>query len=120
MKLTKIDTVSQALQEGKNLPWAYLKYMSRIYLGRTTGMPSMMELEEGRFFGPDCEIRLYQDGEGLAAVKITDEPGDTIQDLEVLLRRSYGKLLRKRRYLEFDADGQARVACTRLLEWEEV
>ena len=100
MKLTKIDTVSQALQEGKNLPWAYLKYMSRIYLGRTPAMPSMMELEEGRFFGPDCEIRLYQ-------------------DLEVLLRRSYGKLLRKRRYLEFEADGQARVACTRLLEWEE-
>ncbi len=119
MKITKIDTLSQALQEGKNLPWAYLKYMSRIYLGRMPIMPSLAELEEGRFFGPDCEIRLYNDGEGLAAVKINDEPGDTCQDCEVWLRRTYGKLLRKRRYIEFDDDGQARVACTRLLEWEE-
>ena len=118
MKITKIDTVSQALQEGKNLPWAYLKYMSRIYLGRTPSMPSVAELEEGRFFGPDCEIRLYDDGAGLEAVKITDEPEDVIQDSEVWLRRSYGRYLHKRRYLEFDADGQARVACTRLLKWE--
>ncbi len=120
MKITTIENLQQALQEAKALPWAWLRYLSRMYIGENPPAVSPHELVEGRFFGENMEIRLYNDGDGLAAVKFTDEPEDVFLDTTVYLRWGFGKELRKRRYVEFDEDGQAYIACTRLVEWKGV
>lgn len=115
-------TVQEALELGKTMPFAYIARLSEVWIGTTPESLSLEELTEARFFGPDGEIRIYYDGSGLSALELRDDDKDKEEknyiDKESKPLPNFGTLLKKRQYLAFDEDGQAYVAATRLLSWE--
>lgn len=119
MKPTDL-TLEAALLQAQTMPFAYMASFSSVTIGRTPGQPDLSEVLEARFFGPDGEIRIYRDGEALRATAYMDRPEDIYMDCtsETISPR-FGKSITKRRYVEFDEDGQAKIAATRLLDWKE-
>lgn len=117
MIMNKIS-LEQAVAEGMQMPFAYVRSFSAVTLGKTQPLPPMNEILEARFFGPDQEIRLTDDGDGLYGLRIVDGETSDFIDLTDRLLSGFGKTLTKRSYVDFDEDGQGSIVCTRLLDWE--
>lgn len=118
MKYTTLAP-EQAIRLGLRLPYAYITRLSAVTVGQTPAEVSAEELLEARFFGPDCEIHIWHDGEDLCAASLEDEDGDDCLDQPCRIRRScFGHRMTLRKYLAYDDDGQAYIYATRLLDWE--
>lgn len=113
-------TAEQAAEQGKSLPYAMITEYSRVVLGRTPDSLDWDELLEARFFDDTTEIRIYTaDGEKRAR-SVTREADDTILEQEYQTEgENVGKIVRVRRYLRFDEDGQAGVATVCLCGWRD-
>lgn len=118
MNLTEL-TLERAISEGSTLPYAYVRSLSSVTLGHISSLPPLDEILEARFFGPEKEIRLSDDGSGLHAVEISDGSAPAYIDRACKLLPGFGAKLFKRNYVEMDGDGQGKIVCTRLLRWEE-
>lgn len=117
MKTEPMD-VREALGRGKALPYALVRSLSSVALGPAPETVDLDELIEARFFGEE-EVRLFRDGADLRAVCLTQEEGDVVIDRCCALanRSAFGGAITVRQVLEFDGDGQAFIACTRLTGW---
>ena len=72
---------------------------------------------EARFFSKDKELHMFERNSGNQAILVEDGANDTVTVRGYKLSAKYssvGKTLQVKEYLEFDEDGQAYVALTRL------
>lgn len=117
---TETLTVREALERGRALPWALVRSMSEVTLGRTPAEINREELMEARFFSPGEEIRVFRNGGELAAARLEEEPGDSqitrTYDIE---NPKFGAAITVCFALEADEDGQTNLATARLTGWEE-
>lgn len=112
-------TADQAVSLGLQQPFAYITRLSEVTVGSTPAELSLEELLEARFFGPDREIRIWQEGDGFCALAVEEEAQDEYLDQPRAIRSSrFGRTLTLRRYLAYDEDGQAYIRDTRLVHWE--
>lgn len=65
MKQETID-IQAALEAGQKLPFAWVRSLSQVALGRTPLAADLEELLEARFFSRDREIRLFPGEDGPA------------------------------------------------------
>lgn len=119
MKIEELS-LEQGLQQGQQLSFAYIREISRVVIGKTPQELRLPEVLEVRFFQPDKEIRIFPGENGLCAVKLSREEGDTFISRERALAnpQRFGKRLRFREYLTPDADGQMCISQVCLTEWE--
>lgn len=119
MKTEKMQ-VEQALMLGMALPYAYLRCLSEVYLGKTPAVVELAELQEARFFNGDVEIRIFA-GEGThQAVKLTvgKEDRSIEESYDIMGHGEWGRTLTVRHILSADEDGQTYVQTTCLAGWE--
>ena len=111
--------VQRALEQGLALPFAWIRTLSAVTLGPTPEALDTAELLEARFFSSQEEIRVFQAGNGLKAVRLIAEAGDReIEERRKLLSLRFGASVSVCHTLAFDEDGQARIAESRLAGWE--
>ena len=119
MKQETID-IQAALEAGQKLPFAWVRSLSQVALGRTLLAVELEELLEARFFSRDREIRIFPGEDGLRAVALTGEPEDHEMEEEYLIENpQFGRSITVTRVLDWDEDGQAYIAATRLSGWKE-
>ena len=112
-------TLQEALERGRALPWSLARSLSSVTLGPTPEGVELEELIEARFFDAREEVRLFRNEAGLQAVRLTQEDGDvTIETVRKLANPKFGRAIMVVQTLDFDGDGQAFVACTRLAGWK--
>ncbi len=112
------------LQEayGRAVDYQYvLLYMisERIILCNVGSLPEInwKECQEARFFSEDRELHIFEGEEGMQAMEVFDTDGEDIVVKEYELDdrfRTAGKTVIVKEYLDYDSDGQAFVALTRL------
>lgn len=114
-------TGPQALEEGKKLPYALIRQLSRVQLGPVPEqMPELSEILEARFFDGRQEIRLFRQGGEPCGVRLTLEATDRWMDRqETVENPQLGGELSVRYILDFDEDGQCRVETFCLTGWKE-
>lgn len=114
-------TGPQALEEGKKLPYALIRQLSRVQLGPVPEqMPVLSEILEARFFDSRQEIRLFRQGKELCGVRLTLEDTDRWMDRqETVENPQLGGELSVRYILDFDEDGQCGVKTFCLTGWKE-
>ena len=118
MKIEPME-VNQALERGLTLSFAMVRALSRVTLGPAPETADLAELLEARFFGPEEEVRLFQGESGLQAARLTAEEGDVaLENRRELSNPTFGTAVTVCSTLDFDEDGQAYVASTRLTGWE--
>lgn len=111
--------IRTALERGALLPWAYIRTLSRVYLGKNPGKVDLNGLTEARFFSENEEIRLFPGQGEWRAVRLAGQEGDeTIEECCSISNEIFGRKLTLVRHLEQDEDGQTYVCATRLKNWE--
>lgn len=108
----------QAWEMGMQLPWVYLRSLSRVYLGKTPEGLTMDELLEARFFSNLEEIRIFLSEDGLKAVRLEEEAADSILEEEIAVNSGFGSSYTVHYLLEADEDGQTSRTVTRLAGWK--
>lgn len=120
MKKEKIR-IEQALEKGKQLPYAMIRSLSKVELGNTPESVDLEELLEARFFDKSQEVRIFRKEQGLQAALIKADSGeeDCFVETYTLANQSlFGKELRVCYHLAYDEDGQAYVEVGRLVGWK--
>ncbi len=114
--------VQQALEEGRKMPYALIRQLSRVQLGPVPEqMPDLSEILEARFFDDQQEIRLFRREDGLHGARLTLEETDHWIDREETVENpELGGELSVRYVLDFDdEDGQCSVKTFCLTGWKE-
>ena len=114
-----IMDVQEALERGKQMPFALVRSLSAVSLGPSPAEVDEEDLLEARFFSAEEEIRVFRrDGTLQAAVR--RETGE-----ERFSDRTYavsgpglGAQITVRSYMDFDEDGQAYWRGLRLVDWK--
>lgn len=118
MKIEPI-TVRDAAERGRSLPYALIRSLSRVTLGPTPDEIDFDELIEARFFDSEQEVRIFRGEMGFQAARLTAEDGDiTIERAHDLANPIFGETVTVCSVLDFDEDGQAHIAHTRLAGWK--
>lgn len=119
MKTEKMQ-VQEALTWGITLPYAYLRRLSTVYLGKTPAEIELTELQEARFFDGQQEIRIFRRGDDFAAIRLWMEKEDHYMEetYDIMGRGEWGKSLKIRHILHADEDGQTYVQATCLVDWK--
>jgi len=120
----KIDALQPALaiEQGLSLPFALIRSLSSVTLGKTPQVIDQDELLEARFFDEHCEVRLFLCNGALCAVRLEEEPDDKILRMEYKLANAqFGGSITVCRCLDAysDEDGQTFVATVRLAGWRD-
>lgn len=115
-------------QKAKNIcadyEYCLIYKISEVILDRTARVSEIdwKEVQEAWFFGEQGQLHIYRDDELLSAVLIDDAELSDAHTLEKAyrlmdkFRKGTGKeMLVAKEYMDFDKDGQAYVAYTRLL-----
>ena len=112
--------VDQALERGRSLPYALIRWLSRVSLGPTPARIDLSELTEARFFGPDEEVRIFLGEGGLQAARLWKGAEDTVIERKYTLANEalFGQSVTVQQFLIFDGDGQAAIDGTRLTDWK--
>lgn len=119
MKREKLN-VQAAIQEGLGLPYAMVRSMSQVTLGPAPATVDETELLEARFFDHEQEIRVFQGEDGLLAARLRGEDTDhAIEETYRVENPRFGGSLTVTRILDWDEDGQAYAAASRLSGWKE-
>lgn len=111
--------LEEARGQAASYSYALLYMISGIKLCRTgeLGPVDWGECQEARFFSEDRELHIFEGEDGMAAVEVSDTDGSGTVIREFLLDRRFsgvGSSVLVQEYLEYDGDGQAYVANTRL------
>lgn len=116
---TETLTVQEALDRGQALPWALVRSLSEVTLGRTPAVIDREELIEARFFSPGEEIRVFRANGVWMAARLEGEPEDAqitrTYDIE---NPRFGAAITVCYTMEADEDGQNYLATARLTGWE--
>jgi len=113
-------SIEQALLQGKALPYAMIRSLSAVYLGKMPADLSLQELIEARFFDAQQEIRIFWREDTLCAAKLQQEEGDHAYCQTYQIQNpQFGKTVTVSYELEADEDGQTYVAACRLIDWKE-
>lgn len=116
--LTKGLTIQEALACGRTLPWAWVRCLSRVTLGPAPADIDPEELIEARFFNEKEEIRLFRAGGELRAVRLMEQPEDSVLVKSYRIKNpAFGEYITVRCGLEADEDGQVGIVSTRLAGW---
>ena len=116
---TETLTVQEALDRGRALPWALVRSLSEVTLGRTPAVIDREELIEARFFSPGEEIRVFRANGVWTAARLEGEPEDSrITRTYGIGNPKFGTALTVCYTLEADEDGQTSLAAARLTGWE--
>lgn len=99
-------------------PFMMATCLSEVRLGKAVFPVDLSEVIEARYFGPECEMRFYDDGNGLNAALVQEEPKEVFIDRTSKLLPAFGKTLTRRQYVVYDEDGQGDIKMVRLLKWE--
>lgn len=119
MKREKLN-VEAAIREGLGLPYAMVRSLSQVTLGPAPAAVDAAELLEARFFDNEQEIRVFHGEDGLEAVRLRGEDTDhTIEETYSIENPGFGGSLTVTRVLDWDGDGQAYTAASRLSGWKE-
>ena len=113
-------TLDEGLKLAAESPYAYIKNMSSMHLGKNA--PALIDTDqllEGRFFDTDREIRLIREAGELKAFSFTAEEHDDFIPTEGKPLDGFGSSFKKRSYISYDDDGQAYVSAVCLAGWEE-
>ncbi len=115
-------TVDEAIRLGNQLPYAYERCLSKVYLGPNAGTANLKELQEARYFDSEREVRIFRRNGSWCGVCLRKEEGDheltEVHGIEN--KKLFGGQLIICRTLAFDEDGQAYVCASRLAGWKEV
>lgn len=111
--------LSEAYGKGKEYEYALVYLLSEVILCKAEKLKSIPieECTEARFFSDNCELHIFGTEEGMRAVEVSDDGAE-----DVVVKRydlapkfsSVGSRLVVQEYLEYDEDGQAVIALTRL------
>ena len=113
-------SLQAAIEAGQKLPFGWVRSLSQVALGRMPLAVDLEELLEARFFSRDREIRIFPGEDGLSAVALTGEPEDHVMEEEYPIENPrFGQSVTLARVLDWDEDGQAYIAATRLSGWKE-
>ena len=115
---TEVISTEEALHRGLTLPWAFLRCYSTAYLGPTPEQVEQEELLEARFFSETEEIRLLRIEGELQSLRRTDGEEQMIDSSYRIANPRFGRIIRTRRDIVFDEDGQAAFTEPRLCGWE--
>lgn len=109
---------SQALKQGKELPFAFIRTWSSVTLGATPErLPE--SVIEARFFDQEQEIRVFERDGVMEGVSFRSEPGDlSYRKTYAIANPIFGTSLTVQYELEADEDGQCAVTVTRLADWK--
>lgn len=119
MKREKLN-VEAAIREGLGLPYAMVRSLSQVTLGPAPAAVDAAELLEARFFDKEQEIRVFHGEDGLEAVRLRGEDTDhTMDETYAVENPAFGGSLTVTRVLDWDGDGQAYTAASRLSGWKE-
>lgn len=121
MKRTLMQSVDEAMEMRKTMPYAMITRLSEVTLGNMPETVSKDEMLEARFFGENGEIHIFYENGEQKAVYVTDE-GNSEKfppiDHDYDLLSGFGRKLTVRQYVDFDEEGQAYISAIRLLRWE--
>lgn len=111
--------LSEAYGKGKEYEYALVYLLSEVILCKAERLKSfpIEECTEARFFSDNRELHIFGTEEGMHAVEVSDDGAE-----DVVVKRyelapkfsSVGSRLVVQEYLEYDEDGQAVIALTRL------
>ena len=120
MKQTVLSSISEALEKGQALQYAYVRELSCVAIGKAPCEIHPNELLEARFFEPGREIRIFSRDSKLFAAELTEEPTDCYIEKTIPLcnPKIFGAEITVRDYLEPDCDGQMCVVKTCLAGWK--
>lgn len=108
----------QALEQLPTLPYAMITRLSEVTVGNAPNSFSFDELIEAHFFGADKEIHMFREQEDWCFACIEDTDSEFL-DTKSGLIAGLGKSVTTRKYISYDADGQAYISDMRLVNWEE-
>jgi len=111
--------LAEARAQSTSYSYALLYMISGVKLCRAEGIGQIdwEECQEARFFSEGRELHVFEGEDGMKAVEVTDADGNGVIIKEFLLDNrfsSVGSSVLVQEYLEYDEDGQAYVANTRL------
>ncbi len=111
--------LAEAKEQSAYYSYALLYMISGVKLCRTEelGQIDWEECQEARFFSENRELHIFESEDGMEAVEVSDADGNGVIIKEFLLDNrfsSVGSSVLVQEYLEYDEDGQAYVANTRL------
>lgn len=120
MIIEKLDLMD-ALESGHELPYVWIHELSRVYIGKSTGVDLQLEeVEEVRFFDEKSEVKIVRMEMGLQAWRMTAEPDDhVIRHSYAICNEEFGGKLSVAWMLDADEDGQTYIKGERLNGWEE-
>ncbi len=119
MKTERLE-VQEALRRGKALPWALVRSLGGLSLGKAPQDIDTEELIEARFFSEGEEVRLFRRDGILQGAALTQEQGDCVLKRDYAIHNpAYGATLTTCAVLEADEDGQTYIAATRIAGWKE-
>ena len=111
--------LTEAQMQSAFFEYALLYMISEIILCKTEELTGINwdECQEARFFSEEKELHVFETESGMDAVEISDSSSLDIIIKEYLLDNRFsniGHSILIQEYLEYDEDGQAYVANTRL------
>ena len=120
MRVEKLSSVYEAINQGKQLSFVYIREYSRVAVGLSSLKINEDDILEVRFFQDEIEIRIVQVDDGYHCVKLIAEENDAYIEhvREIINPTLFGKRIKIREYLSTDDDGQTYVAHTCLAGWE--
>ena len=125
-RVDSIDNVEVAKKMIEGFDYALIYMISEVILkkiDKTDIVESInwVECEEARFFSENKEIHFCRENGKLQAVKTSDDKNESKMDwmqkkYELASKfRNLGRSVLVKEYLEYDEDGQVRIAQTRLM-----
>jgi hypothetical protein len=102
----------------ESFPFQMTTRLSSVTLGNAEYPVDLTEVLEARYFGPEGEMRFYDDGAGRKAALFSEGEGDPFLDQTSPLIPGFGENLTSRRCIGFDEDGQGYVEFVRLVDWK--
>ena len=120
----KTKNFNEAKQEIPDYRYALLYQIGGILLDRVENLPDINweECTEARFFSGSGELHFFETEGTMEAVEIKDAGGEEDEIIKAydLAKKfnSQGKKIYVKEYLDYDEDGQAEVAVTRLMRVE--
>lgn len=117
---TQSVTLQEAWASMHDYTYALLYKCSEIVLCETAELTDqdLDECMEARFFSDSMELHIFENENGMCAVRVTDTDENDVLIKEYELDSRFSgkgtKLLVVQEYIEYDADGQAFVGLTRL------
>ena len=113
--------ITKAYQSIKMYEYALVYMLSEVILCKTEDLPelNLEQCLEARFFSEDKELHIFETEEGKKAVEVSDVDKEDIIIKKYEIAPKFCETGKKevlivQQYLDYDEDGQAVVALTRL------